>query len=144
MFTCMFVLSSISVLVVFMFAFMSPSDRLELPLSGWRKCYWLKMNWNIRVKHSIKIETDTVNSWYTSPYAGRECGTTWMDHEGWQTSRLQIFWHETIVLDCRMMMMMMSWCLMSSNVIWHIRDKLWPMPKHGSVILYVHGNQKAR
>ena len=40
--------------------------------------------------------------------------------------------------------MMMSWCLMSSDVIWHIRDKLWPMPKHGSVILYVHGNQKAR
>ena len=29
--------------------------------------------------------------------------------------------------------MMMSWCLMSSDVIWHIRDKLWPMPKHGSV-----------
>ena len=41
-------------------------------------------------------------------------------------------------------MMMMSWCLMSSDVSWHIRDKLWPMPKHGSVILYVHGNQKAR
>ena len=40
--------------------------------------------------------------------------------------------------------MMMSWCLMSSDVIWHIRDKLWPMPKHGSIILYVHGNQKSR
>ena len=39
---------------------------------------------------------------------------------------------------------MMSWCLMSSDVSWHIRDKLWPMPKHGSVILYIHGNQKAR
>ena len=39
--------------------------------------------------------------------------------------------------------LMMSWCLMSSDVIWHIRDKLWPMPKHGSIILYVHGNQKA-
>ena len=35
-------------------------------------------------------------------------------------------------------------CLMSSDVSWHIRDKLWPMPKHGSIILYVHGNQKAR
>ena len=22
----------------------------------------------------------------------------------------------------------MSWCLMSSDVSWHIRDKLWPMP----------------
>ena len=41
-------------------------------------------------------------------------------------------------------MMMMSWCLMSSDVSWHIRDKLWPLPKHGSIILYVHGNQKAR
>ena len=28
---------------------------------------------------------------------------------------------------------MMSWCLMSSDVIWHIRDKLWPVPKHGSI-----------
>ena len=36
--------------------------------------------------------------------------------------------------------MMMSWCLMSSDVSWHIRDKLWPMPKHGSINLYVHGN----
>ena len=34
---------------------------------------------------------------------------------------------------CLEMMMMMSWCLMSSDVIWHIRDKLWPMPKHGSI-----------
>ena len=41
-------------------------------------------------------------------------------------------------------MMMMKWCLMSSDVSWHIRDKLWPMPKHGSIILYVHRNQKAR
>ena len=31
------------------------------------------------------------------------------------------------------LVMMMSWCLMSSDVIWHIRDKLWPMPKHGSI-----------
>ena len=38
----------------------------------------------------------------------------------------------------------MKCCLMSSDVSWHIRDKLWPMPKHGSIILYVHGNQKAR
>ena len=32
-----------------------------------------------------------------------------------------------------LMLMMMKWCLMSSDVSWHIRDKLWPMPKHGSV-----------
>ena len=30
-------------------------------------------------------------------------------------------------------LMMMSWCLMSSDVIWLIRDKLWPMPKHSSI-----------
>ena len=53
---------------------------------------------------------------------------------------LQLSWLETTAT----MMMMMSWCLMSSDVIWHIRDKLWPMPKHGSINLYVHGNQKAR
>ena len=35
-------------------------------------------------------------------------------------------------------------CLMSSDVGWHIRDKLWPVLKHGSINLYVHGNQKAR
>ena len=27
-------------------------------------------------------------------------------------------------------LMMMKWCLMSLDVSWHIRDKLWPMPKH--------------
>ena len=31
-------------------------------------------------------------------------------------------------------------CLMSSDVGWHIRDKLRPTPKHGSIRLYVHGN----
>ena len=40
------------------------------------------------------------------------------------------------------MMTMMTWCLMSSDVSWHIRDKLRPMPKHGSIILYVHGNRR--
>ena len=35
-------------------------------------------------------------------------------------------------------------CLMSSDVVWHIKDKLKPMPKHGSINLYVHRNQKAR
>ena len=31
-----------------------------------------------------------------------------------------------------------KWCLMSSDVGWHIRDKLRPVPKHGSINLYVH------
>ena len=33
---------------------------------------------------------------------------------------------------------------MSSDVTRHIRDKLRPMPKQGSIQLYVHRNQKAR
>ena len=36
-------------------------------------------------------------------------------------------------------LLMMKWCLMSSDVGWHIRDQLRPMPKHGSIYLYVHG-----
>ena len=39
--------------------------------------------------------------------------------------------------------MQMKWCLMSSGVGWHLRDKLRPMPKHGSINLYIHGSQKA-
>ena len=30
-------------------------------------------------------------------------------------------------------------CLMSSDVGWHIRDKLRPMHEHGSILLYDHG-----
>ena len=55
-----------------------------------------------------------------------------------------LMWRTSEGSEFHGLMMMMSWCLMSSDVIWHIRDKLWPMPKHGSIILYVHGNQKAR
>ena len=36
------------------------------------------------------------------------------------------------------------WCLMSSDVGWHIRDKLRPMREHGSVLFYVHRNRKVR
>ena len=49
---------------------------------------------------------------------------------------------QTVQVQC--CLMMMNWCLMSSDVMRHIRDKLWPMPKHGAINLYVHGNQKAR
>ena len=34
-------------------------------------------------------------------------------------------------------------CLMSSDVGWHIRDKLRPIPEHGSVLLYDRGNHNA-
>ena len=37
-----------------------------------------------------------------------------------------------------------SWCLISSDVSWHIRDKLRPTRQHGLILLYVHGNHKAR
>ena len=33
---------------------------------------------------------------------------------------------------------------MSSDVGWHIRDKLRPIREHSSIILYVHGSQKTR
>ena len=41
--------------------------------------------------------------------------------------------HSSWTMTSVWLKMMMSWCLMSSDVIWHIRDKLWPMPKHGSI-----------
>ena len=40
------------------------------------------------------------------------------------------------------MLLLLLCCLMSSDVSWHIRDKLRPVPKHGSILLYVHKNQK--
>ena len=49
-----------------------------------------------------------------------------------------------LVFSSQFCLILMSWCLMSSDFMRHIRDKLWPMPKHGSINLYVHGNQKAR
>ena len=48
-------------------------------------------------------------------------------------------WQETVNLTflflffLNQLQLLLSWCLMSSDVIWHIRDKLWPMPKHGSI-----------
>ena len=43
--------------------------------------------------------------------------------------------HEFVSVHCGLLywQLLLSWCLMSSDVIWHIRDKLWPMPKHGSI-----------
>ena len=47
-------------------------------------------------------------------------------------------------MEVGLLLLLLKCCLVSSDVSWHIRDKLWPMPKHGSINLYVHGNQKAR
>ena len=41
--------------------------------------------------------------------------------------------HTASELCSAVLLLLLSWCLMSSDVIWHIRDKLWPMPKHGSI-----------
>ena len=51
--------------------------------------------------------------------------------------------NRTPLMTVPLVLVVVKFCLMSSDVSWHIRDK-WPMPKHGSVNLYVHGNQKAR
>ena len=44
-------------------------------------------------------------------------------------------WNKCLSVERPMslLLLLLSWCLMSSDVIWHIRDKLWPMPKHGSI-----------
>ena len=60
---------------------------------------------------------------------GRQSGcatTTTVTTATTRVLTLSFNWHEVVLL-------LLSWCLMSSDVIWHIRDKLWPMPKHGSI-----------
>ena len=50
-----------------------------------------------------------------------------------------VFWWRSFHMPVRksrqngLRVMMMKCCLMSSDVSWHIRDKLRPMPKHGSI-----------
>ena len=59
-------------------------------------------------------------------------------------------WYRTEVLlltslTPRIYFLFFRWCLMSSDVCWHIiRDKLRPMRDHGSILLHVHGNHEAR
>ena len=48
-------------------------------------------------------------------------------------SRVRCSNHWAIPAPTFVWLLLLSWCLMSSDVIWHIRDKLWPMPKHGSI-----------
>ena len=64
-----------------------------------------------------------------------------------RTPRKQLGWPEQWSPHwprCPSKLVMVKWCLMSSDVSWHIRDKLWPVPKHGSVILYVHEGSLGR
>ena len=37
------------------------------------------------------------------------------------------------IMSLHFVVVVVELMLMSSDVIWHIRDKLWPMPKHGSI-----------
>ena len=63
------------------------------------------------------------------------------------TTIFSTLWKHWVIQFVKRFVFMVGWlkcCLVSSDVSWHIRDKLWPMPKHGSINLYVHGNQKAR
>ena len=49
--------------------------------------------------------------------------------------RLDVLQEHCLLLLC---------CLISSDVSWHIRDKLRPVCEHSSVLLYIHRNHKAR
>ena len=52
---------------------------------------------------------------------------------GIPTCNTIIYHYVLIINSVAMLLLLLSWCLMSSDVIWHIRDKLWPMPMHGSI-----------
>ena len=94
---------------------------------------WLLGYWGILTHH---VNNNTVHNLKQEPNCRRKLA--------WNVEnniRMHVFWSA-----CRSVQhcFMMKCCLMSSDVSWHIRDKLWPMPKHGAIIIYVHGNQKAR
>ena len=79
--------------------------------------------------------------------SGQKC--RWLVDHSFQFQHLfhAKIWKKTMTVsmlkqDPNTYKVMMKWGLMSSDVSWHIRDKLWPMPKHGSIILYVHGNRR--
>ena len=111
-----------------------PGDpRGKTPMHWWQFCGQRLhpqryCHWNTGCKYMT--EGPVVNHSFILPTVSHLWNT------GCQKSRCQshLYW----------LMMMMNWCLMSSDVMRHIRDKLWPMPKHGAINLYVHGNQKAR
>ena len=65
-----------------------------------------------------------------------------LQHSSWALKQISLASRPQLLSSVQMVV---KCCLMSSDISWHIiRDKLWPMPKHGSINLYVHGNQKAR
>ena len=123
--------------------------------------------WNDAVLNSLKpLPTSTTQKQSDFSRSYYTLQTAWVQTNAWQVSRLllgaSLLQKQTLSttphacasrLDKKKKKKkkkapkkkaMMKWCLMSSDVRWHIRDKLRPMPKHGSINLYVHGSQKAR
>ena len=108
------------------------------------------MSWNVCIKEMLKKKKTKFLSGISTFGLGSDSASVLtpslprpVKFPGWKlhgrSCKQCIFW------SCNTsVVVMMSWCLMSSDASWHIRDKLWPVPKHGSIILYVHGNQKAR
>ena len=89
------------------------------------------------VQHTLKVWLWEKNTFMSRGVKTCVSGTpgpmlNWPSHIPTQVLFILLYIH-LICSSYHMRMMMMSWCLMSSDVIWHIRDKLWPMPKHGSI-----------
>ena len=66
------------------------------------------------------------------------CSIVWREKKWCKKCRQQGFSTWSVTTDSFFWMC----CLRSSDVGWHIRDKMRPMLKHGSILLYVHGNHK--
>ena len=86
------------------------------------------------VHGSLDIHVYTVHTYFIS----EPCEVPLLNDSSHWVHELEFAYcnYESVIINwCGQdaMMMMMSWCLMSSDVIWHIRDKLWPMPKRGSI-----------
>ena len=92
--------------------------------------------WNLHCRDINITITLCVPHFGGSSLCIKEINSVWITWAAmsWTSWRVGVsFYLVSGTNDPTWLMMMMSWCLMSSDVIWHIRDKLWPMPKHGSI-----------
>ena len=130
----------------------------------WQKPEWMNEVLDVRSTETTECQLGRVgarvNEWSVADTASLVSLSTqrlsthvtqqqeWMNEE-WQQ---QQWMNEVLELQCTETTCIRSFrdsrnkvkcCLMSSDVSWHIRDKLWQMLKHGSINLYVHRNQKA-
>ena len=88
-------------------------------------------------KETCKKTTErNSNTWLTNTKRWHHVGNSarmnihTLKHRPWPPTPTPLF---SPTLITPFSMLLLSWCLMSSDVIWHIRDKLWPMPKHGLI-----------